>query len=435
MCTYIVEGKNNICGSIRLSGAKNFSIKALAASLLARGRSFFSNVPNNLDIHKTLGMLKELGVICFFDEENKECSLDTTFLTNSLSDSENANMTTFLIATALLKYFDTVFFPAMKGCDLGDRLIDFHQLAFEAFGVDFLKVESGYCIQKKREMVGVEFSLNYPSVGATETALFLAVISSGNSLIKNAAIEPEINALIALLTEMGANICFEGDRSIRVVSGRNLNSVENGFIHGDYLEAATWAILAAINDGEIVVEGVIPELIGSFLGAFTMLGGGYKRLSNDSLVFFKGRMANKTVFLETGVFPMLRTDLQPLLAVMAALAHSTTTLIHETVYNNRLNYIDDFNSFGCDLVGFNECLGNKCRYSCSYKHSAVIKGVLEVNAVKSVQAKTVRSGAALVLLASVAKGVTEITSAEVFERGYCSFYEKLKMVGVSVKRA
>lgn len=432
--SYKVTGRGSARGTIRLSGAKNFSIKALAASLLVRGVSYFSNLPNNLDVQKTLKMLASLGVRCAFNEETKECSVDTSNLTNVLPDSSNTNMTTFLIASALLKYFDLITFPKMKGCDLGDRLTDFHVLAFNKFGVEFFEKSGVYCIKKNGSITGCCIELPYPSVGATETCLFLASISSGNSVIRNIAIEPEINALITLLIEMGVDIFFESDREIRVIGNTHFKSISNGFIHGDYLEAATWAVLAAITNGYIVVEGVIPELLGSFLGAFSMLGGGYRRISNDSVAFFRGSSSKKTISLETGVFPMLRTDLQPLLAVMASLSPGSTTLIHETVYNNRLEYIPDFNSFGCDLVGFKECFGSKCRYAYKHIHSVVIKGVEAINAIPVIEAKTVRSGMANLLLATVASGDTLVSSMELVERGYCSLFDKLKSVGIRVER-
>ncbi|WP_342261786.1 UDP-N-acetylglucosamine 1-carboxyvinyltransferase [Alphaproteobacteria bacterium endosymbiont of Tiliacea citrago] len=430
--SYKIIGGKAISGRIRLSGAKNFSIKALAASLLVRGESFFSNLPNNLDVQKTLEMLKSIGVQCDFNVEARECRVNTTNLKNILSDSSNTNMTTFLIASALLKYFDFISFPKMKGCNLGDRLTDFHVLAFNKFGISFYEEKDVYHIKKNKKMLGCEIELPYPSVGATETCLFLASISSGTSIIKNIAIEPEINALITLLIEMGVDVFYESDRSVRVIGDAVFNTISNGFIHGDYLEAATWAVLASITNGYIEVEGVIPELIGSFLGAYSMLGGEYKRISNDCIAFFKGKNFRKSVFLETGVFPMLRTDLQPFLAVMAALSNGTTTIIHETVYNNRLDYIEDFNKFGCDLVGFNECIGNKCRYSCNYLHSVVIKGVKNIRSVKEIKAKTVRSGMANLLLATVAKGETIISSIDIVERGYCSLFDKLKSIGVEI---
>lgn len=431
---YKVSGGSSVDGTIRLSGAKNFSIKALAASLLVRGISHFSNLPNNSDVHKTLQMLSSLGVVFNFDSSTRTCSVDTSNLSNILSDSSNTNMTTFLIASALLRYFDFISFPKMKGCELGDRLNDFHILAFDKFGVDFFEQDGCYCIKKRGELIGACVELVYPSVGATETCIFLASISTGISIIKNVAIEPEVNALITLLIEMGADIYFESDRVLRIIGSIDFKPISNTFIHGDYLEAATWGVLAAITNGRIIVEGIVPELIGSFLGAFSMLGGEYKRISNDSIEFFKGSYARSSVFLETGVYPMLRTDLQPLLAVMASLSPNSSTLIHETVYNNRLEYISDFNRFGCDLVGFKECLGNKCRYSCHYLHSLIIKGVSYIQAIESVEAKTIRSGAALVLLASVASGTTTISSMELVERGYCSFFDKLRSVGVDVER-
>ena len=429
---YIFNGANCIEGKITASGAKNFSIKALAASLLTRGTNYYYNVPNNLDVHKTLSMLKSLNAKVSFDIEKKECVVDTTSVHSELSDSTNANMITFLFGAALMHGFDCVSFPKHKGCPLGQRLTDFHIIAFETFGVACEDDKDFYYIKRKKHVKTAQITMTYPSVGATETAIFLAVLSNCITTIHNAAIEPEIQALITMLISMGARIFYESDRGLKIYGVKELNPVKT-YIHGDLLEVGTWAVMAASLDGEIEVDGVIPELMGSFLGVYSMLGGSVERTGMQSLKFSKNKSSCcENVVIETGVFPVLRTDLQPILAVQAAM-NAKKTIIHETVYDNRLDYIDFFEDFGINATGFVECLGNDCRFKGSSIHSAIINGVDKISVPKRIlQAKTVRSGMAQMILASGVNGKVVIEGVEKVERGYCNLMNKLRSVGVNV---
>lgn len=438
---YIIEGPNIVSGEIVVSGAKNFSIKALAASLLQPGIYEYFNVPDNLDVRKTLAMLKALGARVEFDVCEKHCEIDTTHrLLPILEDSDNTNMVIFLLGAAMIHQFEFVKFPRNKGCPLGKRADDFHIMAFEKFGAECIYDASGYIFKKTRELQGCNIVLPYPSVGATETALFLASKASGVSVIENIAIEPEIHALITLLGTMGARMFFAGDRKIVVHGVKNLTTdmLNPGVkvnIHGDLLEAATWAVLAAVTHGSLIVSGCVPESIGSFLGVFAMMGGAYERVGSDSLRFFKNKQhRDEDVFLETGTFPCLRTDLQPLLAALAAMNQSKT-MIHETVYNKRVEYVDVFRRFGVDAENFKECVGETCRFQHNEVHSARIsRGSMITAPSEPIFPTTIRSGMAKIILAAAARGVSIIENVEIVERGYCNLFNKLRAVGVNVRQ-
>lgn len=433
---YIIEGPYTARGEITISGAKNFSIKALAASLLQSGEIKYFNVPDNLDVHKTLGMLTQLGAHTEFDTITKTCTIHTKNAHNILEDSTHANMGIFLLGAALLHRFQHVRFPKNKGCPLGKRLDDFHIMAFEKFGAQCEFDEDGYTIRKYNSLKGCNISLPYPSVGATETILFLAVLADGVTTLHNAAIEPEIQALITMLTTMGAQIFYEEDRKLVIHGVDTLHADTHVQIHGDLLEACSWATLAAITKGEIIVNGVVPELIGSFLGIFNMMGGCVQRISETSLSFSKAEhFIAKNMMLETGVFPTLRTDLQPLLAALAT-TNKATTIIHETVYDNRVDYVDSFKQFGIDASNFDQCLGKECRFHHkNLKHCAIVNYAENISAPKyPITPRTIRNGMADILLACRAHGKTVIENVDVVERGYCNLFNKLHSVGINITR-
>lgn len=440
---YIINGGVPARGTVRISGAKNFSVKALALSLLQNSEIEYANVPDNLDVFKTLSMLGSIGAQTEFDSYRKKCKVNVANVSNKLKDAANANMITYLIGAGLIHKFDLVHFPKPAGCGLGMRADDFHIMAFENFGVKCEVEENEYVLTKSAKLKACDIVLPYPSVGATETALFLAVKAEGITRIFNAAIEPEVNALVTAMVSMGAKIFWIGDRDIIVHGVDELSNHTKIEIHGDYLEAASWAVLAAATKGDITVEGVVPELIGSFLGIFTLLGGAMERLDHDKIRFYSKDIiraeSNDHIMIETGVFPKLRTDLQPMLAVLASV-NNLKAIVHDTVYDSRVGYMETFKKFGIRTELTHECFDNNCRFhedSWGKKsmHSGIINGRAdELTApTEEIEATTIRSGMAEIILAAASKGRAIINKVELVERGYCSLVEKLKQVGVQIE--
>lgn len=439
---YIISGPCVASGEITVSGAKNFSIKALALALLQDGQLECYNIPDNLDVAKTCNMLRQLGADVELDISNRYCKVNTKNVGNVLSDDTHANMMVFLLGAGLIHKFDCVKFPKLnKGCPLGKRADDFHIMAFEKFGLQCVDDENAYVFKKSEKLIGCDIILPYPSVGATETAIFLGVLASGMTRIFNAAMEPEVQALITALITMGARIFFAGDREIVIHGVDRLKSNARIDIHGDYLEAASWAVMAAVTGGEITVRKITPELIGSFLGIFNMLGGKVERAGSDCLIFSRDKQfvpQDRALMLETGVYPKLRTDLQPLLAALAGV-QGIKAIVHDTVYDDRVRYVETFRQFGIKAEGSYDCFESDCRFHESFgvksMHSAVIDGVDELVAPASpLVPLTIRCGMAKIILASAARGVSVIDQVEIIERGYCNLFNKLVSVGVDIRR-
>jgi len=438
---YIINGPCVASGEITVSGAKNFSIKALALALLQDGELEYDNIPDNLDVAKTCKMLRQLGADVQLDVNNRYCKVNTTNVCNVLDDDTHANMMVFLLGAALIHKFDFVQFPKLnKGCPLGKRADDFHIMAFEKFGMQCIDNENAYVFKKNNKLVGCDIILPYPSVGATETAIFLGVRASGMTRIFNAAMEPEVQALITALITIGARIFFAGDREIVIHGVDKLKSNTRIYIHGDYLEAASWGVMAAVTGGEITVHKITPELIGSFLGIFNMLGGKVERLGSDCLRFSRDSQfvqQDRALMLETGVYPKLRTDLQPLLAALAGV-QGIRAIVHDTVYDDRVRYVETFRQFGIKAEGSYDCFDSNCRFHESVgvksMHSAVIDGVDELIApANTLVPLTIRCGMAKIILAAAARGVSIIDQVEIVERGYCNLFNKLLSIGVDIK--
>jgi UDP-N-acetylglucosamine 1-carboxyvinyltransferase len=196
--------------------------------------------------------------------------------------------------------------------------------------------------------------------------------------------------------------------------------------------------MAAATNGEIIVRGFVPELIGSFLGFFNMMGGASERIDSDSMKFFKNvnfQENGAQVLLETGVFPILRTDLQPILAALGACSNLKTK-VHDTVYNDRVKYIDVFRSFGINAIETSECFGSNCKfYNTNSMHSAIIEGNKDILKApdKAIIPSSIRDGMAKIIIAAATKGQTVIKNVEIIERGYCSLFQKLASLGIKIQ--
>ena len=230
---------------------------------------------------------------------------------------------------ALLHRFDEVTVPMLGGCIIGARGVDFHLDAIQDFGAKIIEDTEGYIAQKSRRLKGSHIHLKYPSVGATETALFLAVCAEGTSVIENVAIEPEIMELVTMLRAMGAVIYTNSSRQFRVEGVKELNGCTMNIL-GDRIETASWASMAAAVDGSITVHGIRPETLGNFLSVFRQAGGGFELLDYDSMRFFRATKP-QAIHLETDVWPGFSTDWQQPFAVFLTQAEGVS-VIHETVY-------------------------------------------------------------------------------------------------------
>src|SRR5579864_3364149 len=254
-----------------------------------------------------------------------------------------SNRIPILLLGALLYRFEKVAVPIVGGDQIGARNVDFHLEAIRQFGGKVEETPDGFLAHRTGPLKGTHIKLSYPSVGATETCLYLGVLAEGRTTISNAAIEPEVFELITMLRAMGAIIFTSSGRDIRIEGVKQLNGAHMK-VMGDRIEAASWACLACASDGDITVHGIRPEILGNFLSYYQQVGGGFELLEASSIRFFrKGPL--QPAIIETDVYPGFSTDWQQPFAILLSQANGIS-IIHETVHENRFGYLKALDALG-----------------------------------------------------------------------------------------
>jgi UDP-N-acetylglucosamine 1-carboxyvinyltransferase len=427
---YEIIGGKPIKGEIICYGAKNFATKAIVASLLTTEKTILTNVPDIGDIDITLDMITQLGVKFNFDRERGILEIDPSEISTSsiLIPDSGSNRIPVLLLNPLLHRFGQARVPIVGGCKIGARQVDFHLKAIEDFGAKIEFDEEGYTAKSTTRLKATHIDLPYPSVGATETCLFLSVLADGTSIINNAALEPEIIELITMLRSMGAIIFTTSGRTIRIDGVKKLiGSVTKTL--GDRIEAASWASLACATNGDLTVNGIKPDSLGNFLSHYMQIGGGFEILDSEKLRFYR-KTKLKSAMVETDVYPGFSTDWQQPFAVLLTQAEGVS-IIHETVFENRFGYLDALNSLGANTQVSSYCLGSlPCRYKDrEHNHSAIITGPTKlVSSDTILNVPDLRAGLAYVIVAAVAEGKTTVTGIDYIERGYGDLSVRLKNI-------
>lgn len=434
-----IRGGKELKGTIQASGAKNAMTKLLVASLLSDKKCTFYNVPNIGDVEITLNLCREIGSEIKWDKANKTLEivtreLKTTYIPQRYSGS---NRIPILMIGALLGRTDEdIIVPTIGGDLIGARPVDFHINALQKLGARIeyrgMKKEGAYFAQAHQGLKGTIITLNYPSVGATENTILAAVRAKGTTLIKNAAIEPEIIDLILFLQKLGANIMVDVDRTIRIHHTHQFNEVEHTVL-ADRNEVASYAVAAVATKGKVLVEGAEHLQMIAFLGKLREIGGGYA-IKKNGIEFFYEKELRGGLHLETDVHPGFMTDWQQPFVVLLTQTHGVS-VIHETVYENRFGYTQMLKEMGADIELFTHCLGGKpCRFASSdHHHSIVVKGPTPLKA-KDIAIPDLRAGFAYVMAALLASDVSTISNVDFLDRGYEDIIGKLTSLGADITR-
>ena len=430
MRTWIVEGGKKIFGKIKCFGSKNFSNKAIIAALLSNEESCLENIPPIGETEIIIGMIKNIGA-------NIRYSGDFLFINPSIDcnfvryPDSRTNRIPILILGCLIHKFNEVFVPSVGGDAIGKRPIDIHIDLFEKFGCKFQESSSGYLVSRDRDIHGTEITLKYPSVGATENALFLSVLAKGRSIISNIAIEPEIISLIEMLKKMGARISFRSQRSIIVDGVQELSGVKFKII-GDRLEAASWASLAAATDGEIEVTNCDSSLLRPFIDKFEEAGGICKSTGNSSLLFSRSRNLTP-IDIVTDVYPGFSTDLHQPISLFLSRIKEGVSRIHDTVYENRMQYLVTLNNKMNMNANVIKCCDKECRFFRKEEFdTAEIRYSKLITKNQELQIPDIRAGLALLIATIVADGRTSLSNIEIVERGYGNIIDKLSETNVNI---
>ncbi|MBS0635083.1 MAG: UDP-N-acetylglucosamine 1-carboxyvinyltransferase [Verrucomicrobia bacterium] len=434
-----IKGGTPLIGEVRAAGAKNAMTKLLVASLLSDKRCTFYNVPNIGDVEVTVALCREIGMQVNWDKEAGvlECEtkeLKTSYIPQRFSGS---NRIPILMIGALLGRTDEdVIVPTVGGCKIGNRAVEFHLDALRKLGAVIelrdMKRESAYFAHAHNGLHGAVIHLPYPSVGATENTIMASITARGTTTIKNAAIEPEIVDLILFLQKLGAHISLDVDRTIRIQGTRKFYDVEHTVCY-DRIEAASFGMAAIGTKGKVFVKGADHINMITFLNKLREIGGGYA-VKKDGIEFFYDGPLQGGLHLETDVHPGFMTDWQPPFCVLLTQA-AGTSIVHETVYENRFGFTEALREMGADISLFKQCLGGKlCRFaSNSFFHSIAIKGESTLYG-KKITIPDLRAGFAYLMAALISKDESTISGLHFLDRGYENLVSKLTGLGANVQR-
>ncbi len=424
--TYTIHGGGPVTGEITCYGAKNFINKAIVAACLGNSPTTLTNVPPIGEVQILVEMVTSLGATATWNKDAKTLTIDPRSLTQwrmKMPDS-GSNRIPILFIPVLLHRFGKAAVPVLDGDAIGARKVDFHEEAATRFGATITHTDDGFEATIDHRAQAIHYTMPYPSVGATESCLLYSVLAEGTTLIRNAAVEPEILALITMLRAMGAIIFVSPGREIRVEGVANLTGATMHCL-GDRIEAASWASLACATNGSITVHGIQPDTLNNYLAYFRQVGGGVELMGEQSLRFFRAGEL-KPIMLETDVYPGFSTDWQQPFVVLLTQAKGIS-VVHETVYESRFGYTNVLNAMGGEIQLGSECLGRPCRYEHKgYQHSALIMGETPLAApTEPLKVPDLRAGLAYVIAAALAEGTTTLTHVDLIERGYGNLVQRL----------
>ena len=427
--TLRIRGGRPLRGRVEVKGAKNLATKAMVAALLGETASILRDVPDMSDVHVVRSLLEVHGVRVE-DLEDGVIRLDPSGAVSAhieeIDAHAGASRIPILFCGPLLHLLGQAFIPDLGGCRIGDRPIDFHLDALRSFGAIVDKLPSGIRLSAPDGLHGANIELPYPSVGATEQVLLTAVRAKGTTELRNAAIEPEIMDLIAVLQKMGAIISYEPNRVIFIEGVESLRGYDHRSIF-DRNEAASWAAAALATDGDIFVGGAKQQEMLTFLNVFRKVGGDFD-IAEDGIRFRRGRPL-KPVMVETDVHPGFMTDWQQPLIVALTQAEGES-VVHETVYENRLGFTRALVQMGADIVVHPDGIASSDRRvpRRALEQAAVINGPTPLHGA-DVVVPDLRGGYSYVIAALAAEGESTVRNIGIIRRGYEKFLEKLTDLG------
>jgi len=425
-----IRGGRPLHGRVDVKGAKNLATKAMVATLLGETASTLRDVPDLSDVAVVRSLLEVHGVRVTDGDEPGALIFDPSDVESAHFEEIDAHAGSsripILFCGPLLHRLGQAFIPDLGGCRIGDRPIDFHLDALRKFGAIVEKLPSGIRLSAPNGLKGASIHLPYPSVGATEQVLLTAVRAQGQTELRNAAIEPEIMDLIAVLQKMGAIISYEPNRVILIEGVETLRGYDHRSIF-DRNEAASWACAALATDGEIFVGGAKQQEMLTFLNVFRKAGGWFD-VREDGILFRRdGEL--KPVIVETDVHPGFMTDWQQPLVVALTQARGRS-VVHETVYENRMGFTTALVKMGADIVVHPHGLQDGPRRVArrDLEQAAVITGPTPLHGADIV-VPDLRGGYSHVIAALTATGESRVSGVDILSRGYEKFLDKLTALG------
>ena len=409
----IIDGGQEISGTIKISGAKNSIVALIPASILTSGKCVIKNVPDISDVRILLAIMRELGSEITF--ENETIIIDNGNVKNKEVTEEFASKlrASYYFMGSLIRKFHKVDIACPGGCVIGSRPIDIHLDSFKKMGIEIDEQQSKF-VMTVDELKGNHFYLNFPSVGATINIMIASTLAKGQTIIENAAKEPEIANVASFLNSMGAKIFGAGTSKI-IIDG--VDELYDGFVEviPDRIEAGTYLIIGSLLGNNLTIENIIESHIESML--YKLKEAGIKYESKGNSITITAAKNLKPINIKTTVYPGFPTDLgQPMSTLLTQCEGEC--LFEETIYENRLRHIPHLNSMGANIKVFD--------------NQALILGKTPLHG-KKVKATDLRAGASMLVAGLIADGRTEIYNIEHLLRGYERIVDKLSQVGVQIK--
>lgn len=413
---FIIKGGSTLRGEVNISAAKNAVLPIIAATILCGDKCIIKNCPMLLDVYVIIDVLKSLGAKVNINRINGEVAIDTRGVIECevSSDLVRKMRGSFLIMGPMISRFGRFKTSFPGGCNIGTRPIDLHLKGFKALGAE-VKLEHGYVEVSTDKLIGGKIYLDFPSVGATENIMMSAVLADGETIIENAAEEPEIEDLANFLNKMGANIIGIGTDTLRIVGVKSLNGISYEPIY-DRIEAGTFMIAAGITKSKLKIKGINKNHIKPVVAKLTEMGIGCELKKQELLV--DGRNELKPIDIKTMPYPGFPTDMQSQMMSILSCVYGTS-VITETIFESRFMHVVELKRMGANIK--------------IDGRSAVVEGIKKLNGAE-VKATDLRAGAALILAALEAEGQTEISDIHHIDRGYVEIEKKLNNIGANIQR-
>ena len=415
MESLIVEGGNRLEGEISISGAKNAVLPLMAASILTEGVNTFTNVPNLADVRTMAKLLEILGGEVSLEGGN--LTIDSTGINNWIApyDLVKTMRASVLVLGPLTSRFGRARVSLPGGCAIGERPIDQHLKGLSILGANII-IEEGYIETESEKLTGGIIPFDVSTVTGTENILLSAVLSQGETIILNAACEPEVTELANVLNKMGAKISGVGTDILTVQGVAKLDPIKNHEVLPDRIEAGTYIVASAITGGNLLLKNCRFENMGALIGK--IIETGVKITQQNGGIRFEGNERPKSVDIKTLPYPGFPTDMQAQLMSLMAISDGLS-IMTETIFPQRFIHAGELRRMGADI----KLVGN----------SAVIRGVSGISGAP-IMASDLRASASLVVAGLAARGKTRISRIYHLDRGYEKLDEKLRSVGAKIWR-
>ena len=418
MDKFLIKGPCKIKGQVSISGSKNAALPILAATLLFDKPVIIENLPRVKDIETMLKLLKSLGSKIQLSKNKKTVKIlknkkNKVFASYSLVKTMRAGI--LVLGPLIAKNFKAIT-SLPGGCLIGARPVNYHLSTLKKLGMNY-KIKKGYIhAYSKGKLIGKKIKFSDISVGATENSIIAACLAKGITILKNCAIEPEIKDLTNFLKLSGAKIKWIGKRTIKIEGVNFLNSIKYS-IMSDRIEAGTFCVAACLNQGNLKIKNFNPNIIQTELNLLKKMGAEIKNLKNE--IHIKGPKKIKNLNnIVTKEYPNFPTDLQAQFMVLLCKANGRST-ITESIFENRFLHVAELRRLGAKI---------KIK-----ENKAIIEGKTKLQGAE-VMSSDLRASVALVLAAIISNGETIINRIYHLDRGYEKIENKLKKIGVKIKR-